>query len=144
MIGKVYIYLNTPIHTVSNIATITQMSHKDSVFEGQTSSKKNVEKPRKHLLRRAMTFSLRSQKKSPAVHDSCGGARLLHWCDCSKPVHNHFLKNLYLALSQLVTHCSLHGMSKIHNRESVYFQEYGKQDWLNLVPENISNPTISE
>ena len=28
---------------------------------------------------------------------------------------------------------------KIHNGESVHFRDYGKQGWLYLVPENISN-----
>ena len=91
----IHLFKDTNSHTVSKIFTITQMSHKHLVLEGQMSSKKNAEKLCKHLVRRAMAVSERSKKKSPAAQASGDSAMLLHSSDCSKPVHNHFLKNMF-------------------------------------------------
>jgi len=59
---SVYLFKHTPSHTLSTISTITQMSHKHPVFEGQMSSKENAEKSHELALRRDTTLSL-SQKK---------------------------------------------------------------------------------
>jgi len=59
----------------------------------QISSKKNAEN--ELALRRDTTLYLPSKKKSPASKASGGSARLRHSSDCSKPVHNHFLKTLF-------------------------------------------------
>ena len=109
---SVYLFKHTPSHTLSTISTITQMSHKHPVFEGQISSKENAEKSHELALRRDTTLSL-FQKKSPAAQASSGSTRLPHSNDCSKPVHNYFLKNLYWTRSQLVSGCSLHAMVSI-------------------------------
>jgi len=75
-------------------------------FWGSDIKQKNAEKSREPALRRDTTLSPPS-KKSPSTQ-ACGGfARLRHSSDCSKPVHNHFLKNLYWTRSQPVSSCSL-------------------------------------
>jgi len=85
------------------------MSHKHPVFKGQISSSKNAKKSRKHLLRRATTLSILSQKQIARSAEASGSsARLPHCSVCSKPVHNHFLKNQYWTRSQLVKYCFLH------------------------------------
>jgi len=45
-------------------------------------------------------------QKKPAAQASGDSARLPHSRDCSKPVHNHFLKNLFWTRSSLFTNCS--------------------------------------
>jgi len=56
------------------------------------------------------TWSLRSKKNH--LRRRPPAALLPLWSKCSKPVHNHFLKNLYWTRSQLVTYCSLHSMMR--------------------------------
>jgi len=60
---SIYLFKHTPSHTLSTISTITQMSLKHPVFQGQMSSKKNAEKSRELALRRDTTLSL-SQRKN--------------------------------------------------------------------------------
>ena len=93
MFEKVNIDLNIHVHplTVSSIFNIKQMSHTHPVLVRYQAKKT----PKSHAnTLYAMTLSLRSKKKSPAAQTSIGSARLLHWSECSKPVRNHFLKNL--------------------------------------------------
>jgi len=80
---------------VSNACTITQMSHTHPVFEGQISSKKTLKSHANSLSDAIRLCTYPQIKKSPAAQASSGSARLRHSSDCSKPVHNHFLKNLF-------------------------------------------------
>jgi len=100
MFGNVFIYSNTHPLTRSQVYPPSHKCHQP-VFVGL----KNAEKAHKHLLRHAMTLSLRSNKKSPAAQASGGVvyfAGLTCRSDCSKSVHNYFLKKLYWTRSQLL------------------------------------------
>jgi len=76
---------------VTNIYTNTQMSHEHPVFEGQISSQKKL-KNHANSFSDAIRRCPYPQKKISCCTASSGSARLRHSSDCSKPVHNHFLK----------------------------------------------------
>jgi hypothetical protein len=72
---------------------------------------KKTPKSHANLHSDAIRHCLYLKKKSPAAQVSGGSARLPHLNDCSKPVHNYFLRNLYWTRSQLISGCSLHTMT---------------------------------
>jgi len=102
-----YWFKHTPSHTVSGISTIKQMSRKHPLFEDQISSWKNAEKSRKYLLRHTHfdIVTMLLQKSPPAALRGIQVNVQNMFTTISSKTWTH---------SQLVTHCSLHGMLQGH------------------------------
>jgi len=103
MFGKVYIYLNTHLLTRSQQYPPSHKCHINTPFLRVRYQDKKT--PKSHV--NSLSDAIRHCPYDKQEQASSGYARLQHSSDCSKPVHNYFLKKLYWTRSQLVSVCSV-------------------------------------